>query len=33
VLRPAGLIGPVPALRHQTFKAHVAGGPKQVEAD
>jgi len=33
VLRPASLIGPVPALRHQPFKTHVAGGTKQIGAD
>jgi hypothetical protein len=33
ILRPARLIGPVPALRHQTFEAHAAGGAKQVGAD
>jgi len=33
VLRPTRLIGPVPALRHQSLKLHVAGGAEQVRPD
>ena len=33
MLRPASLIGPVAALRHQAFKAQAAGGTEQVGAD
>jgi hypothetical protein len=33
VLRPTSLIRPVPALTHQTFEPHVAGGNKQIWPD
>ena len=33
MLRPASLIRPVASLRHKTFKAHLAGRPKQIGAD
>ena len=33
VRRPAGAIWPVPTLRDQPFKPHVAGGAEQVRAD
>jgi hypothetical protein len=33
MLRPAMLIRTVAAIGDQTFKAHAAGGPKQVGAD
>jgi len=31
--RPASLIGPVKALRHQALQPHVAGGAEQIGAD
>jgi len=33
LLRPAALIGPVAALRHQSLQSHVAGGAKQIRSD
>jgi hypothetical protein len=33
ILLATAAIGPVPALRDQTFQAHVAGGAEEVGAD
>ena len=33
ILRPAAVLWPVAALRHQSLKPHAAGGAKQVRAD
>ena len=33
MLRPVALIGPVPALRHQSLQSHAAGGAKQLRPD
>jgi len=33
VLRPAALIGPVAAFRHQPLQSHVAGGAEEIRSD
>jgi len=33
VLGPTGLIGSIPALRRQAFKAHIAGRAEEIRAD
>jgi hypothetical protein len=33
MLRPAGLIGPIAMLAHQTLKPYLTCGAKQIRAD